>query len=177
MAGDANELDKVEIVNRAEEALLRTRGIARRMTERIWRTMESQALAGPHAPAPEVLIAEDEPVVRDLLGLMLEELGFRPLLAADGRQAVDLYRRHGDHIGVVLLDIHMPRLAGPEVLRLLRALDPRVGCIFITGDAGDYAEQGLLDLGAAAVLHKPFTPADLAAVLRPLVHDAGPDNA
>lgn len=175
MERDANELDKVEIVNRAEEALLRTREVARRINDRIWRTMGREELSGPHAPAPGVLIAEDEPVVRDLLAYMLEGLGFTAWTAADGRAAVDLYRQHADRIGALLFDIHMPGLDGPEALRTLRELAPNVGCIFITGQPGDYAEDGLLDMGATAVLHKPFTPEDLAAALRPLLHGPGAD--
>ena len=113
-------------------------------------------LARPHAAPPAVLVAEDEPIIRDLLGLMLEGLGFPAWSAADGQEAEDLYLRHRDEIAAAVLDLHMPRLDGPATLRALRGLDPRVGCVFITGHPGDYDEDGLLALGAVGVFAKPF---------------------
>jgi CheY-like chemotaxis protein len=164
-----NEQDRIDIANQAEELMLRTRQVARRMQERIRKVMEPEPLPGPHAaPPPAVLVAEDEPIICDLLGLMLRGLGFQVWPAADGQEAVDLFRRHRDEIAAAVLDIHMPRLDGPATLRALRALDPQVGCVFMTGHPGDHDEEALVALGAAAVLRKPFTPDDLDAALRRL---------
>ena len=164
-----HEQDRIAIVNRAEELMLRTRQVARRMQDRLWKAMQSEPLARPHAaPPPAVLVAEDEPIIRELLGLMLEGLGFPAWSAADGQEAVDLYLRHRDEIAAAVLDLHMPRLDGPATLRALRGLDPQVGCVFITGHPGDYDEDGLLALGAVAVLRKPFLPEELDAALRRL---------
>ena len=165
-----NEQDRIDIANQAEELMLRTRQVARRMQDRLWKAMQSEPLARPHAaPPPAVLVAEDEPIIRELLGLMLEGLGFPAWLAADGQEAVDLCLRHRDEIAAAVLDLHMPRLDGPATLRALRGLDPQVGCIFITGHPGDYDEEAHVALGACAVLRKPITPDDLDTVLRPLV--------
>jgi CheY-like chemotaxis protein len=171
------EQDRIAIANRAEELMLRTRQVARRIQDRIWRTMEAAPLSGPHAVAPPaVLIAEDESIIRDLLQLMLEGLGFQVWLAADGQEAVDLYRQHRGRIAATVLDLHMPRLDGPATLRALRALDPQVGCVFMTGHPGAYDEEALLTQGAAAVLRKPFTPDDLHTVLRPLLNRLRPSG-
>ena len=133
-----HEQDRIAIANRAEELMLRTRQVARRMQDRLWKAMQAEPLARPHAaPPPAVLVAEDEPIIRDLLGLMLEGLGFPAWLAANGQEAVDLYLWHQDEIAAAVLDLHMPRLDGPATLRALRGLDPRVGCVFITGHPGD----------------------------------------
>jgi CheY-like chemotaxis protein len=84
--------------------------------------------------------------------------------AADGLEAVDLYRRHRDEIAAVVLDVHMPGLDGPATLRALRALDPGVGCVFMTGRSGDCDEEALVALGAAAAASSagaatpPLTP-------------------
>src|SRR5262249_12089622 len=89
------EQDRIAIANRAEEWWRRARRGARRIQDRIWKAMEAESLPGPHAAGPPaVLIAEDEAIIRDLLQLMLEGLGFQVWLAADGREAVELYRRH-----------------------------------------------------------------------------------
>jgi CheY-like chemotaxis protein len=173
-APDGNEPDRVAVANRAEELMLRTRRAVRRMRDRVRKALAATPPPGPHpAPPPAVLVAEDEPMIRDLLGLILRSLGFRVWPAADGLEAVDLYRRHRDEIGAVVLDIHMPRLDGPATLRALRDLDPQVGCVFITGHPGDYDEAALAAMGAVAVLRKPFLPGDLDAALRRLPRFAG----
>jgi CheY-like chemotaxis protein len=168
-----HEQDKIAIVNWAEELMLRTRQVARRVQERIWKAVQGESLPGPHAISPPaVLVAEDEPVLRDLLQFMLEGLGFRACLAADGLEAVELYRQHREEIGAVVLDIHMPRLDGPGTLQALRGIEPQVGCVFITDDP-DCVEADLLAMGATAVLKKPFLPEALDAALRRLPRFAG----
>jgi len=174
---DEDEQDRIAIANQAEDLMMRTRRVARRIEDRIRTVMAAEPLPGPHAIPPAVLVAEDEPVIRDLLQLMLEGLGFQVRLAADGQEAVDLYRRHRDEIGAVVLDIHMPRRDGPGALAAIRGIDPQVGCVFITGHPGDYGEEALLALGAVAVLRKPFLPEDLDAALRRLPRFARPSAA
>jgi CheY-like chemotaxis protein len=169
--------DRAEVVNRAEEILFRARQTIRRMSRRIWKAVESQPLPGPHSGAgPGVLLAEDEPVIRGLLGMLLRGQGFVVWPAADGHEALDVYGRHRDDIRVVLLDVHMPRLDGPQTLRALRALDPAVACCFITGTAGGTEEEQLRALGATAVLHKPCTPEELADALHQAMGAAAPDG-
>jgi CheY-like chemotaxis protein len=159
--------DRSEVVNRAEEILLRSRETMRRISRRIWKAVEGGVLPGPHsAGGPGVLVAEDEPVIRDLLGHLLRAKGFAVWSAADGREAVEVYGRHQADIRAVLLDVHMPRLDGPQTLRVLRQLDPEVRCCFITGTAGGEEEEALRAMGPSAVLHKPCTPEELAEALR-----------
>jgi CheY-like chemotaxis protein len=170
--------DRNEVVNRAEEILFRSRQTMRRMSQRIWKAVEGQPLSGPHSgTGPGVLLAEDEPVIRDLLGVLLRAQGFAVWPAADGREALDVYGRHRGDIRAVLLDVHMPRLDGPHTLRALRQLDPEVPCCFITGTAGDGEEEQLWALGATAVLHKPCTPEELAEALRQAMGAGAPDGA
>jgi CheY-like chemotaxis protein len=158
--------DRAEVVNRAEEILLRARHTMRRMSQRIWKAVEGQPLAGQHLDrGPGLLLAEDEPVVRDLLGYLLRALGFAVWPAADGREALEVFGRHRERIRAVLLDVHMPGLDGPQTLRALRQLDPDVRCCFITGTAGAGEEEQLRALGATAILHKPCTPEELADAL------------
>jgi CheY-like chemotaxis protein len=161
------EPDRAEVVNRAEEILLRSRETMRRMSRRIWRAVEGEPLPGPHqAAGPGVLLAEDEPVIRDLLGHLLRAKGFAVWSAADGWEALEVYGRHQADIRAVLLDVHMPRLDGPQTLRALRQFDPGVRCCFITGTAGGDEEEALRAMGPTAVLHKPCTPEELAEALR-----------
>ena len=72
------------------------------------------------------------------------------------REAIDLYREHGEHIALVLLDVRMPGLDGPKTLEALRKLNPEVPACFMTDNTGDYEPQELLQRGATYVITKPF---------------------
>jgi CheY-like chemotaxis protein len=117
-------------------------------------------------------VVDDEHFVRSMLQLGLERNGFDVWLAANGREATDLYRLHQDRIAVVLLDVRMPGLDGPGTLDALRELNPQVLACFMSGDAGAYDPQELLQRGAAHVIAKPFHLDPLADTLRLLVRGA-----
>jgi DNA-binding NtrC family response regulator len=119
----------------------------------------------PSAAPPGVLVADDDEHVRFLLGLALRQAGFDPLLAADGRKAVELFLRHRDKVQVVLLDVKMPGLDGPGALAQIRQIAPQVRCCFMTGHAAHYGADNLLALGAARVFDKPFDLDDLIETL------------
>jgi len=80
----------------------------------------TDASAHPRARSATVLLADDEPTVSSLVRRILEQEGHRVLVADDGRQALDLLRRHGDEIELLLLDWTMPGLSGEEALRRAR---------------------------------------------------------
>jgi two-component system OmpR family response regulator len=121
--------------------------------------------AGPHVP--EVLVVEDDPDVFRCLVLALQHHGFAVRQAGGGRQAVEEYRRHRGSIDLVLLDVQMPGLDGPQTFTLLREIDPHVRCVFMSGNTGRYSAEELIALGAARVLSKPFASmAGLAQTLR-----------
>jgi CheY-like chemotaxis protein len=123
-----------------------------------------------------VLAVDDQACVRGVLEVGLRQLGFAVWPAGYGREAVALYRHHRAAIDVVLLDVRMPVLDGPQTLAALRAVDPHVCCCFMSGDLGAYTEVELRGLGAAAVLPKPFDLAELAQMLRRLAGRAGGDG-
>jgi CheY-like chemotaxis protein len=114
----------------------------------------------------QILVVDDEPLIRETLGFALAHHGFAVRLAAGGREAVEVFRQHHGAIAVVLLDVRMPGLDGPQTLAELRAIDPRVRCCFMSGHTGDYSAAELLARGAAHVFPKPFP--DLAGLARAL---------
>jgi CheY-like chemotaxis protein len=121
----------------------------------------------PIAP-PGVLVADDNEHVRAVLGVTLREMGLTPFLAADGREAVELFGRHRDQVRAVLLDVRMPGLDGPRTLAELRRIVPHVPCCFMTGNSGHYGGGDLLALGAARVFEKPFRLEEVIETLRVL---------
>jgi CheY-like chemotaxis protein len=129
----------------------------------------------PEVPSPRkygILVVDDEEAVRGVLNIGMSHQGFAVWLAANGQEALDLYRRHRQGIDVVLMDVRMPGLDGPQTLAELQQLNPQVRCCFMSGHLGSYTEWKLCDLGALAVLQKPFRPAEVAQVLWELASKA-----
>jgi|GEM_PF-976505 len=112
-----------------------------------------------------VLLVDDEETVRAVGREMLQELGFSVLLAADGREAVDIYReRHGE-IGWVLMDLTMPRLDGEQAFRQLRCIDPAARVIMTSGYNVQEVSQKFQDQGMTGFLQKPFRISTLRDLL------------
>ena len=102
-----------------------------------------------------ILIVDDEPINRDILGMTLEE-DYDLLYAGDGQQALEIMRETRDTLSLVLLDLMMPVLSGLELLAILRE-DPqlrRIPVIVLTADQD--AEIKSLDLGAIDFIPKPY---------------------
>jgi two-component system, OmpR family, response regulator len=131
---------------------------------------EGERTARPLREKPGVLVVDDEHLVRVMVQLGLERNGFDVWLAPDGREAIRLYRKHRDRIAVVLLDVRMPGLDGPQTLDALRELNPKVPACFMSGNTGAYEPEELRQRGAAYVIAKPFRLDQLANVLWLLVH-------
>jgi CheY-like chemotaxis protein len=123
-------------------------------------------LGGSHPETAGILIVDDEPMIRMLLCQLFKQEGVPIWTASCGAEAVDLYQRHREQISLVLLDVIMPRLDGPQTLQVLRELDPQVRCCFMTGNPFPYQFEDLWEMGALDVLSKPF--GDLHALVRQL---------
>ncbi|HLJ93127.1 MAG TPA: response regulator [Gemmataceae bacterium] len=112
-----------------------------------------------------ILVVDDQACLRDILGIGLRQEGFAVWLAANGREAFDLYQRHHETIDVVLMDVCMPGLDGPETLAALQKLNPQIRCCFLSGALDSCTAERLHNLGAAVVLQKPIHLAEVAQVL------------
>ena len=124
-------------------------------------------LTGEHRPG--ILVVDDDAAVRFLLDVGLQQYGFAVWQAADGQEALEVYQQEHAEIDLVLLDIRMPRLDGPQTLAALLRLNPQIRCCFMTGHAGSYSHDQLLRLGAALIISKPFQLAELAEILAKLI--------
>jgi signal transduction histidine kinase/ActR/RegA family two-component response regulator len=101
-----------------------------------------------------VLVVDDEPAVRTSTQRMLERLGVRTLVAADGVEGLKLFDANASEIALVVLDMGMPEMNGAEVFRLLRERS-QVKVLIATGYAMEEEVQSLVSTGAR-VLEKPF---------------------
>jgi CheY-like chemotaxis protein len=127
--------------------------------------------------SPVVLVVDDYPPVVEMLAMALRTAGFVVWSAVGGEQAVRLFERHRDSIDLVLLDVAMSGMDGPQTLAALRRIDPVVRCVFMSGNTGRYSQAELLALGAVLVLGKPFASVfGLAETLRALVTPSPPEH-
>jgi CheY-like chemotaxis protein len=123
----------------------------------------------PRGRGELLLVIDDEEAIRELTRHSLERAGFRVLLAANGAEAVELYRRLGAEIAAVLTDMAMPVMDGPATIAALRAIDPRVR---ILGSSGNAPQEGSQASAGLRFVAKPYGAATLVAALRELL-DAG----
>jgi two-component system cell cycle sensor histidine kinase/response regulator CckA len=113
-----------------------------------------------------VLVLEDEPVLRQLVRTLLEGGGYRVLAAETVAAALSLAERHRGSIHLLLTDVVMPGLSGPEVAERLVALRPEIRVLYMSGYTGDLmGRRGMLPPGAA-LLVKPFTQASILRSVR-----------
>lgn len=123
----------------------------------------------PTGPAPQlckaarILVADDEPMVRDILCVYLQEDGHVVDVAVNGREALDRFRE-GDY-DIVLSDRAMPEMNGDQLAVEVKKLKPNVPVILLTGFGDEMNARGDLPAGVDTVVAKPFTVAILREVL------------
>jgi PAS domain S-box-containing protein len=110
-----------------------------------------------------LLVVDDEPALRELAREFLEKFGYRVLEAPDGEAALRIYAEHGDDVRLVLLDLSMPGIGGPETLRRLRAQAPKLPIVLWSGYSAEDTIPVSLASAADGFLEKPFV---LSALLR-----------
>ncbi|MBN9519738.1 response regulator [bacterium] len=129
------------------------------------------AAAGPPAPVAvrggteAVLLVEDQEDVQQFARLALQSYGYTVLTAADGAEALRVLDAH-PAVDVLVSDVVMPGMSGPEVAAALRARDPRVGVLFTSGYSDDAIDRHGPVPADAAFLQKPYTPLALARTVR-----------
>jgi len=113
----------------------------------------------------QILVVEDEYLVRELICDTLRNLGYKVLEAANGEQALKVFEQHADEIDLVLTDLIMPGINGKKLADRLKREKPDVRLLFMTGyDDNAISKQGMVaeDID---YISKPFSPAKLAKKL------------
>ncbi|HXK16672.1 MAG TPA: ATP-binding protein [Polyangiaceae bacterium] len=113
-----------------------------------------------------ILLVEDEDLVRNFAREVLSGLGYHVLAAADGFEALRIQARERRSIQLLITDVVMPHLSGPQLAKRLQPLLPDLAVLFVSGYAADaVVTQGILH-SDAAFLQKPFSPDALAQKAR-----------
>jgi DNA-binding response OmpR family regulator len=116
-----------------------------------------------------LLIVENEAAIRNLLQMALQKNGYRVLTAESGREALDLVNAHSGPIHLLITDVMMPDIDGPELVRRLSTLRPDTRTLFMSGYMDDaLGEQGALPSNVNFI-QKPFSPRTIAQRVREIL--------
>ncbi|HSE67271.1 MAG TPA: ATP-binding protein [Gemmatimonadales bacterium] len=134
----------------------------------------------PHLPvtAPAgsetILLVEDEAALRRSAMRILERKGYRVLTAADGEEALHMFRMHQDRVALVLSDVVMPRLSGPGLYSALRREGAQVPFLFMSGYTERDRSTGMQMPQGVPLLQKPWVAGDLLHVIQELLSHRAP---
>lgn len=119
-----------------------------------------------------VLVAEDDPDVNIITRTLLEEFGYKVIIARDGAEAVEAFRRNRDDIDLVILDVIMPNMNGREAFEEIRELSPRVKVIFTSGYTEDIINSRMIFEQGLTFIAKPLAASMLLKKIREVL-DSG----
>jgi CheY-like chemotaxis protein len=142
-------------------------------TDEAPRAAPAQAAPARSANRETVLLVDDEQVLAKLGERILEGLGYRVISASDGSMAIELARAYGDPIDLILSDVIMPGLSGPEVVEAVLQLHPEAAVLYASGYTADAISdrRGLPE--GVELIEKPFTAAELASRVRSVLDARG----
>jgi len=129
---------------------------------------EANALSAlpPQGGTETILVAEDDPDVRNLTRTVLADFGYRVIDAVDGQDAIDKFSEHAAAIALLLVDVIMPKKSGRDVYDAAKAIRPGIKVIFTSGYTADIIrKKGIIDEGFQ-FLSKPADPVDLLRKIR-----------
>ena len=130
------------------------------------RSRSSGHLLAVKQDAATILLVEDEPLVRRANARILEAAGYRVLVAGDGEEALALADAHVGTIQLLLTDVVMPKMTGPELTERLTTVRPGVRVLLVSGYPGEVVVPADGKLGTIRFLQKPFESDQLLSNVR-----------
>jgi CheY-like chemotaxis protein len=117
-----------------------------------------------------ILLADDEPIIRDVMAEILESMGYRVLLAEDGLEAIEVFNANQQDIALALLDMVMPHCGGMTLAMSIREMNPDLPVVFLTGYDEEYILNGAEPMSNSAILTKPANFDALSHKIRQLIN-------
>jgi PAS domain S-box-containing protein len=130
--------------------------------EAVEEKVEAQTVAG----SENILLVDDEQMILEIGKAMLIELGYHPLAASNGREALEIYAQNKGKIDLVILDMIMPAMGGGETYDRLKALDPGAKVLLASGYSLSGEAAQILSRGCNGFIQKPFNLEDLSLKIR-----------
>ncbi|MDZ7696909.1 MAG: PAS domain S-box protein [Deltaproteobacteria bacterium] len=109
-----------------------------------------------------ILLVDDEDMVIEVAKQMLETLGYRVLIARNGREALNIYAKQNHQIDLVILDMIMPGMGGGDVHDRMREINESVNVVLSSGYSINGQAQEIIDRGCSGFIQKPFSLNDLS---------------
>jgi two-component system, cell cycle sensor histidine kinase and response regulator CckA len=168
------------VVNQSGGAVFVESTIGKGTTFTIYLPRAEGPVAPPRAQAPRletsqhretILVIEDEEMVRELVCTVLSEQGYTILCTGNGHEGLRMAREHEGPIDLLVSDVIMPQITGPEIARELLAARPKTKVLYISGYSdADISEDGVLS-PSVQLLGKPFAPDALSRRVREVLDD------
>lgn len=116
-----------------------------------------------------ILAVDDEDSVRLILQAILSSLHYTIILAKDGKEAIDIYKKRGKDIDLVVLDMIMPKMNGKETYTKLKEMNPDIKVIVCSGYSNEGEIAAMRKMGIDGYIHKPFTTEKLSSTIANLL--------
>lgn len=117
-----------------------------------------------------ILYADDEEHIRNLVKTQLRNIGYEVLLAKDGEEALEIYKKNKDNISLVILDLVMPHCGGKQTLKKLMKQYPEVKIIMTSGYTMGEQSGAFIKEGAKGFLQKPFKISHLSKIIHDVIN-------
>ena len=131
----------------------------------------------PHDARKTVLVVDDEPEIRKLVGAMVTQFGYSVLTADSGDHAITVYKNHRSPIDLLITDVVAPGMSGPMLADKLSAIQPNLKVLYISGYDNTHVVQKYVVEKGHVLLAKPFTMEELQASIAELLRPPGRQSA
>ena len=116
-----------------------------------------------------IFVVDDEEDIRSFISEVLKSHGYRVLLAANGHQAIEMFKKKNRDIDLVILDMVMPGMGGEEAFLKMKAINPRIRALLSTGYSQDRRVSDILSKGVSGFIQKPYDFNKLLAKIRQIL--------
>ncbi|MRR16687.1 MAG: PAS domain-containing sensor histidine kinase [Deltaproteobacteria bacterium] len=136
------------------------------------RISDSDSAMAPMLYKETILLIDDEAIILDVAGEMLETMGYTVIVAQNGPTALDIYRRRQEDIDLVILDMVMPDMGGGEIFNELKKINSRVKVLLSSGYSLNGQAGKIIERGCSGFIQKPFTIGDISRQLRKILEQS-----
>ena len=118
-----------------------------------------------------VLLVDDEEVIREIGKDMLNSLGINCITACNGEEGIEIYKKNRDKIDIIILDIELPGISGEKVFDILKQINPDIKILIASGYGKDYLEKKIFQRKIKNFMAKPFQLNQLSNKLNELIKE------
>ncbi|MCX5758117.1 MAG: response regulator [Candidatus Hydrogenedentes bacterium] len=134
-------------------------------------TVEVEVIERARGGTETILVAEDDETLRKLATRILESAGYTVLLAANGQEALDVFKKQTADVDLCLLDVVMPKMGGKAVYDALQQQNPRLRFLFSSGYSMNAIHKGFVLKKGIELIQKPYAPDTLLRRVRQVLDE------